>query len=130
MLALAGDLHATILFLPVIVVVQFILMCGMVWLAAAAQVYFRDVANIVGLLLLMLFYVTPVFYSRSSVSHYGWVLRLNPMTTVIEAWRQVTLEGTLPLRPAFGILAGVSVLGAAVGIVVFRRLSRGFVDEL
>ena len=130
MLAIAGDIHATILFLPVILIVQFILMAGIAWFAAASQVYLRDVSNIVGLLVLITFYVTPVFYDRASVSQYGWLLQLNPMTTVIESWRAVMLDGVLPLRPAFGILIAVSIVTAGLGYLAFRSLQPGFVDEL
>ena len=130
MLAIAGDIHVTILFLPVILIVQFILMAGIAWFAAASQVYLRDVSNIVGLLVLITFYVTPVFYDRASVSQYGWLLQLNPMTTVIESWRAVMLDGVLPLRLAFGILIAVSIVTAGLGYLAFRSLQPGFVDEL
>jgi len=130
MLSTHGELSWTLLFLPVIMLVQLILMCGVAWFVAAAHVFFRDVANVVGLVILLLFYVTPVFYERSRVGHYQWVLQINPMTTVIEAWRSVSLNGQLPFRLAFGVLAGAAALFAALGYLVYRRVQPGFVDEL
>ena len=70
---------------------QFVLCCGIAWLTAAATVHVRDVRNVVGLGLTLLFYVTPVFYDRqaSVPEHYHWLLQLNPLTTLIEGWRAV-----------------------------------------
>jgi lipopolysaccharide transport system permease protein len=131
LLATAGELHRTFFFLPVILVVQLVLMTGIAWLFATAQVFFRDVQNFVTLLLLVLFYVTPVFYDRSSVpDQYQWVLLANPMTTLIEAYRSIFLDGSLPAAKPFAILALVSLGLAALGYAVFRRSEDGFVDEL
>lgn len=131
LLGAAGELHRTFFFLPVILVVQLMLMTGIAWLLATAQVFFRDVQNFVGLLLLVLFYVTPVFYDRGRVpDQYQWVLLGNPMTTLIEAYRSIFLGGELPSAKHFGIVALVSVGVAAVGYAVFRKSEDGFVDEL
>jgi lipopolysaccharide transport system permease protein len=131
MLALAGELHATFAFLPIVLIVQLVLMSGLAWLVAAAYVYFRDVQNIVGVLLLLLFYVTPVFYDRELVpERYEWVLLMNPMTHLIEAYRRIFLGGSLPDPSWFGILAAASLVVAFVGYVTFRRSERTFVDEL
>jgi lipopolysaccharide transport system permease protein len=131
MLALAGELHATFVFLPIVLLVQLVLMSGLAWLVAAAHVYFRDVQNIVGVLLLILFYVTPVFYDRELVpERYEWVLLMNPMTHLIEAYRRIFLTGSLPDATLFGIVAAVSLVVAVVGYAVFRRFERTFVDEL
>ena len=87
--------------------------------------------NFVTLLLLVLFYVTPVFYDRSRVpDQYQWVLLSNPMTTLIEAYRSIFLGGSLPAAKPFAILALVSIGVAALGYAVFRRSEAGFVDEL
>ena len=53
MVAGSGELHWTAAFLPVLLAVQLVLMCGIVWLTAAATVYLRDVRNVVGVALLL-----------------------------------------------------------------------------
>ena len=84
MVAGIGELHWTAAFLPVLLAVQLVLMCGIVWLTAAATVYLRDVRNVVGVALLLLFYLSPVFYNLSRVpDRYQWLLKLNPLTTLI-----------------------------------------------
>ncbi|MBA3327161.1 MAG: ABC transporter permease [Solirubrobacterales bacterium] len=131
MLGIAGELHATIVLLPLLLTVQLVLMCGLGWLAGAAAVYLRDVSNIVTVGLTLLFYLTPVFYDVSRVpERYEPILRLNPMTTLVEAYRAVVLDSAFPSVGALAGVAAASVLIAVAGALVFRRLQPGFVDEL
>lgn len=131
LLVASSDLHSTALFLPVLVCIQVLLSCGLAWAVAAAAVYLRDVPNIVTVGLLMLFYLTPVFYDLRRVpDEYDWLLRLNPLTTLIEGYRDVLLDGTLPPARDVAALGAVSVAIAAAGYWLFRRLQDGFVDEL
>ncbi len=131
MLAVSGDLHATALLLPPLLCIQLVLMCGIAWLTAAATVYLRDVPNIVTLGLLLLFYLTPVFYPLDRVpERYQWMLELNPLTTLIESYRDVLLEQRLPDAGAVAAVALASAAVAAAGLLLFRRVRPGFVDEL
>jgi lipopolysaccharide transport system permease protein len=132
MVAWSGGIPGSVLFLPVLLLVQFALLCGLAWLTAVAAVYLRDVRNVVGLGLTLLFYLTPVFYDRlSSVPRqYQWLLQLNPMTTLIEGWRAVLLDGRLPAAGPLGVLAAVSAGGALAGYLAFRRVAPDLVDEL
>ena len=67
MLIVAGTLSWTVLLLPPLLLVQFVLMAGIAWITAAANVFMRDVENIVGVLLTLVFYCTPIFYSIATV---------------------------------------------------------------
>jgi lipopolysaccharide transport system permease protein len=126
-----GGLQPATALLPVLVAIQLVLMCGLGWLAASVSVYLRDIPNMVSLGLLLLFYLTPVFYDVSRVpGRYAWAFRLNPMTTLIQGYRAALLERPVP---AVGDLVGVAIAAAAVavgGCLLFRRLQPAFVDEL
>ena len=129
--ASSGDLSLTILFLPVVLAIQFVLTCGIAWIVAAGYVYLRDLQNLVVLALLLLFYLTPVFYDRARVpGRYEWLLLANPMTTLTEAFRTVTIDGVLPSGLRLGLVGASSVVVAFVGYWLFKRLQPGFVDEL
>jgi lipopolysaccharide transport system permease protein len=131
MLVVDTGLHWSLLFLPVLVAIQLVLMAGIAWFAAAATVYLRDVRHIVGVGVTMLFYFTPVFYDLARLpGHYRSLLRINPFATIVDAYHSIVLRGQLP--PA-GWLCGVavfSVLVAVGGLWFFNRVSAGFVDEL
>lgn len=131
MVLVSGDLHAAALFLPVLAAVQFVLLCGLSWLFSAATVYLRDVRQVVVLGLTLLFYLTPVFYDRSQVpGNYAWLFDLNPMSTLIDGYRAVLLEQSLPDAGPLALVALAAVVAAAAGLMVFQRLRGGFVDEL
>jgi lipopolysaccharide transport system permease protein len=131
MLVADGRLQETALLLPALLVLQYGLAAGVGLAVSAANVFFRDVANIVGVVLLMLFYLTPIFYGVKNVpEHLRWVLDVNPMASQIEATRAVLLDGTLP---AWQDLATLGVAVPAVlllGWWLFRRLEPTLVDEL
>ena len=79
----------------------------------------------------MLFYLTPVFYVRGSVpEQFRWVLDLNPMATVIEAYRALLLGGPGPSAALVAVLVAASGVLAVVGYAVFRRLQPSFADHL
>jgi lipopolysaccharide transport system permease protein len=131
MAAVGGTLQWTVVFLPVVFVVEFVLMCGFAWAFAALTVYVRDVPNLVGLALLVAFYMTPVFYSLHAVpDRLKFVLKANPMTTVLEAVRALTLGGAFPAPvQVAGVVVLAGVVGAA-GWATFNRMAPGFADEL
>ena len=131
MLVIAGELRAESVLLPLLYAIQLVLVCGLAWLVAALTVYLRDVPNIVLVGLNALFYLTPVFYSTERVPENAqWLLRLNPMTTLLDADRAVLLGHPFPPVGTFVAVVAFSIAVAVLGYAVFRRLSPGFVDEL
>jgi lipopolysaccharide transport system permease protein len=131
MLVATGDLGWPALLLPPLLAIQLLLMCGLAWLCAAGTVYLRDVPNVVLVGLTLLFYVTPVFYSLEDVPEkYRWVLELNPLATLIEGYRAVLIGEAAPGALKLLLVCAASAAIAALGLLVFRRLQPGFVDEL
>ena len=131
MVAVAGDASWKLVLLPLLFAVQFVLTCGIGLVTSAVTVYLRDVRGLVAVGLTVLFCLTPVFYDVARVPHrYHWVLRLNPLTTLIEAYRAVLLGSDFPPVGAALAVAAVSVLLLVAGARLFTRLAGGVVDEL
>ena len=126
-----GRLEPTALLFPLLMVGTFLLTAGLGMLTAAANVFFRDVANVVSLALLTLFYLTPIFFGlRNIPERYQWVMHLNPLTAHVNVSRALLFDGQLPgLRDTL-VVAVLSPIAAVFGLVVFRRLQPRFVDEL
>jgi lipopolysaccharide transport system permease protein len=130
-LAVDGRLTWTVLLLPFLLLVQFALTAGLSLMASALNVYVRDVQNVVGVGLLLFFYLTPIFYGTRNVpEEYRWLLHVNPMTPLINAVRAVLLDGTFPRWQDLAIICPVAVAALVAGVAVFRRLEPNFVDEL
>lgn len=82
-------------------------------------------------MLLLLFYLTPVFYDASAVpAPYQPFYRLNPMLHLINAYRAILIRGELPDMLS---LLGLCLLTAVLlwlGYTIFMRASYRFVEEL
>jgi ABC-type polysaccharide/polyol phosphate export permease len=131
LVAVQHGLHATALLLPLLLVLELGLIAGIALIVSALNVFVRDVQNIVGVGLLLLFYLTPIFYGlRALPERFVPLLRINPMTPVVESFRAVLIDGRLP---ATGDLLRIAVSTAvllAAGSFIFHRLESRFVDEL
>jgi ABC-type polysaccharide/polyol phosphate export permease len=126
-----GRLGDTALLLPLLIALQFAFTAGVALLTSTANVYFRDVQNLVVVLLLLLFYMTPIFYGLKNVPpEFHWVLRANPLTAFVNADRAVLFEGRLPAGIDLAIAVGSTLVALPVGIALFRRFQSGFIDEL
>jgi lipopolysaccharide transport system permease protein len=131
MLALSDNLSTNLLLLPVAFLVQFVLMAGLAWFCASVSVVLRDIPNLVGLLVLLGFYVTPVYFDVARVpEQYQWVLRLNPAAILIETDRAMLLGTPWPSTKSLVAVTVLSFLVAIGGYACFRRLSLSFADEL
>ena len=131
MLALSTGLTWGLLICPLLLVLQFALLAGLAWLAAGVSVFFRDVPNLIGVGLTILFYLTPVFYERARVpERFRWVIDLNPLSTLIEAYRALLLGAPGPGAARLGAVAVASVVLMFVGHRVFVRLGPRFADHL
>jgi lipopolysaccharide transport system permease protein len=123
--------NSVLFFLPVLLVIQFFLTVGLAYPLAALNVTFRDTQHTLGVLLQMLFYLTPIFYDLNSVpKEYLIFYQLNPMVPLIEAYRAVLLRGTQPDWMALLIVSVVVAALLPIGLGIFRRQSDRFVEEL
>ncbi len=125
------QIHSTILLLPVIIVLQFILTLSLSYFLATFHVTFRDTQHLIGVILLLFFYLTPIFYDASIVPERFLVYyKLNPMFHIIDAYRAILIRGELPaLLPMVGLTA-VSLILLLIGYRTFLNAGYTFVEEL
>lgn len=118
------------LYVPLILVVQLMLMIGVGLVAAALNVFFRDVKHLVDLSLRLLLYASPVIYPVTKVpENLQAFYFLNPMAGVITAYRDVLLYQRFPgvyLLQA----AVISALLMAGGYWFFKRVEFTFADVI
>ena len=120
-----------IIALPLIALIQYMLSLGIIFILSAINVYVRDVEYIVNFITTMLFYATPVLYSLTMFkgSMLG-VLQLNPMTHVVEAYRSILYYQTWPNFTNLLLVGLFSFVVMVLGYMVFRKLEKGFAEEL
>ena len=118
-----------LLALPLLAGVQLLLMMGLGWTVAALHVYFRDTAQVLAVVLPMWFYVTPIIYPYTLVPEaLRPLLALNPLTALVEDYRDLFLHGVVPLGAREAWLALVSVAVFAGGAAFFEHARGEFAD--
>jgi lipopolysaccharide transport system permease protein len=119
------------LLLPVVWVVQAIFTLACAVLIAALGVLIRDVQHLLGVGMLLWFYLTPIFYDLDNISpnQVGWLM-LNPMTVFVEAHRALTLYGRMPDWGMLGIQLLLGSLFLGISLAIFRILEDAFVEEV
>ena len=122
----------TALALPLALIPALLLAAGTAMIIAALGVFLRDIRMIVqGLLLQILFFLTPIFYPVERVP--AWLrpaLAANPMATLVDTSRRVLVFGQAPDWPALAIAWVVALVVFCVGWAFFAKSKRGFADVL
>ena len=131
LLVTGHSVTAAIVVLPFVIVIQFLLTLSAVYLLAVLQVPFRDTQYLVGVLLLLGLYVSPVFYSVQSVpvDWQRW-FNLNPLAHILEAYRMVLIQGRYPDMWPLLWIAAISITVLAATHRVFVRSSHWFIEEI
>jgi lipopolysaccharide transport system permease protein len=126
-----APLSPALLLLPVLLAVQFLLILSVAYFVAALQVTFRDVKHLLGVGLMLGFYLSPVFYQVHQVPpQFARIYILNPMVHLMGAYRDVLLHGRLPAAGPLVAVALASAMLLILGYRLFARTSASFVDEL
>ena len=124
--------HASpvLMLIPVLMLLVGLFAIGLGWIAAALQVYLRDTAQVLAVVLTLWFWATPIFLPEDKFR--GWavfVLRANPLTYIVRAYREILLGHAVSLKD-LGLAAAFAVPAFVFGGLIFRYLKRGFADVL
>ena len=115
-------LNAGLLTLPVVILLTALFVLGVALLLAAIAVYFSDIADIYQILLPALMFTAPIVYPRTvatpALSH---LLRLNPITLYVEAFRAPLYASEAPSFASVAAMALVALATLLVGWIAFTR---------
>jgi ABC-type polysaccharide/polyol phosphate export permease len=121
----------SLLILPIVIALQFFFMTGIAWLLSTLAVYLRDVRQVVGLVLTLWMFLTPIVYPASLVpARFKWVLDINPMTPLVDAYRAALLHDPMPSLVSLVVFAAVAFTVFVSGHWVFTRSKPTFADLL
>jgi len=129
--ASGAPLSPAALLLPLVFVPLVLLTMGCTWFLASLGVYLRDVGHSVALLTTVLLFLAPILYPMSAVPpDYRALIRLNPLTFVVEQARAVLTAGALPDFAGLAVFTAGSLLVATLGLWWFQKTRPGFADVL
>ncbi len=138
---LGNQLTLWVMWLPVIIIVQMIFALGVGFILSAVNVFYRDVQQIMDVVILAWFFLTPVIWDVNLLPISKVVLGidlpiqrlvyiLNPMASIIAAYRDILYYGR-PIGPDFFLRTAVTaVIVLLIGFGVFHRLSGRFAEEI
>jgi lipopolysaccharide transport system permease protein len=121
-------LPVTVLWLPLLVIPQLLFTAALCWFLAALGVFLRDLSQIVGFLLQLWFFLTPIVYQENPtiLKYFGW----NPFLLLVRSYRAIFLNR----QPPDPVMLAIMWLGSAALAVLayawFHRLRRSFADVI
>lgn len=131
LLAVRGGVPPSVVWLPALLVPQVLFTAGVAWFLAALGVFVRDLGQIMGFVLTLWFFVTPICYPETSLPpSAALLLSKNPIYVLVRGYRAIFLETQ---APAFGSLWKLWLLAAVVfvlGHAFFYKLRKSFPDMM
>jgi ABC-type polysaccharide/polyol phosphate export permease len=126
-----GKISVFILMVPVYFFILMLFTLGLAWMVASLNVFVRDVAQILSVILTFWFWFTPIFFTPDRFPRgILFLLHLNPLAYVVVAYRDCLLRLQMPNLTNLALLAAVSFAVFAAGGLFFRHIKREFVDVL
>jgi ABC-type polysaccharide/polyol phosphate export permease len=131
-LALYGrPMTLSLLLFPLLLLIQGVLTTGLSLMIATLNAFYRDVEHLTGVALLLLFYLTPIFYQPWVVGKkYRMIYELNPIAILVQGYRGIFFYGRIPEVGSLLVAAGISVTLVGFGWIIYRRRLSNVFDIL
>lgn len=119
------------LLLPIIMILEYLLALGLSFIFSALDVYFRDLEHILGIVIMVWMYLTPVLYGIDMIpDNFKPIFKINPMTPIVVAFRDILYYKKMPDFSNMWIILAWSIALIVIGYVVFEKLQKKFAEEL
>ena len=130
-LAYGLGISKNIIYYPIVLLVQYIFSLGLSFIISSCTVYLRDLEHLIGIALQLLFYATPIVYSLDTIpKDFQTIMKLNPMAYIINAYRDIFYNQVAPNIKELIILLIISIAFCILGYAIFKKLQKGFAEEL
>lgn len=120
-----------LLFLPLVMGIEYLLALGFSLIVSAGTVYFKDLEHITSVILMAWIYGTPIMYSIDIIpENIKWFFKLNPMTAIIESYHRILYARQLPTGKDLLYSAVFAIVLLIIGELIFAKLDDNFAEEL
>jgi lipopolysaccharide transport system permease protein len=131
LLIVRHGIPASVLWLPVLLIPQLLFTTGLSWLLAALGAFIKDLGQIMGFVMTIWFFVTPICYPEDSLPPEAvTVLTKNPIFVLVRGYRAIFLEGQAPVFGSLWKLWVLSLLVFILGHACFYKLRKSFADMI
>jgi len=115
---------------PILIFVQLLLTFGSALFLATVNLFFRDMERLVAVIMVFLFYFTPVLYSEKMIPEkFVGLLTLHPVAPLIISWRSLLLDGVVNIAYVETSLVHAAVI-LFIAYLVYHKLSWRFAEVL
>lgn len=122
---------AQLIWLPVIIIIQYVFQLGIVFILSSIEVYMRDIEHIINFIISMAFYVTPILYTPDIFPEkLVWLLKINPLAYIINSYRNVFYYQMAPNFVDLFVVGIFDIFVFCFGYVIFGKLQKGFAEEV
>ena len=123
--------HPSALLLPLLLLPVLLLALGVAFFVAASTVFVRDMPHLTAVLIQILFFMTPIFYSIDMIpASLRWLMALNPLASMVDQVRNALLFGQWPDWGTFAWNMGLAFIVCRLGVCWFLKTKKGFADVL
>lgn len=120
-----------LLYLPAIMLIEYVLALGIALISSACTVYLRDLEHILGIVSMGWMYLTPIVYPPEMVPEkFQMYFNLNPMAPIVTAYRDILYYKRPPQMETLLQATILGVVVVIIGSIVFNKLQKGFIEEL
>lgn len=124
-------LSINLLWYPIILLIQYIILLGISLIVSSVSVYFRDLLHLLSIFVQLLFYATPIVYSINNVpGNLRWLVKINPMSYIIDGYRNIFYNQTMPSAKGLLIALTMGIILCIIGYFLFKKLEKRFAEEL
>ncbi|WP_113719983.1 ABC transporter permease [Aeromonas salmonicida] len=130
-LLFGGHITLSILWLPIVIMPLIMLSIGIGWVVSALGVFIRDISQFMGVITSLLLFLSPVFFSITSIPEsFRKFIEYNPLTLIIGEFRKILITGGSPDLVSLFKYFLCSLVFALLAFIIFRKLRKGFADVL
>ena len=129
LLGLRGMLGPNLAVLPFLLILQALFTVGLVWFLSCVNIIYRDTSQVVVLMMVLLMFVSPIAYTQEMApAGLKLVVELNPISYLIEGYRNALLYNQFPNVRGLVIFGGLALLVLLAGYRYFMHLRRVLPD--
>lgn len=119
----------SMLFLPLVIVVELVFLLGLSMAFSALNVHYRDIQHILGNVMTLWFFLCPIIYPVTNIpERFQITLLLNPVALFTEMYQGMFLSGATPSVVRLGVLLAVALLTLCIGSLIFNRYREEFAE--
>ena len=131
MVVTKAPFHFSLIYSPIPIFFLIILTMGVGLILATATTFFTDIRYLYGVLIMLLSFMTPLFYPISIIpKQFMFAFKINPLYAAVSSFRDIVLNGTFPALEPLLYLIVTSILSLVIGILLFYKYQNKFVLNL